>query len=151
MRQKCAEHFWGRTSFGRYRVSGFPWNQRKDVIRTTAHDRVQGQGFMCYLWNPRNINLFARVPDREDRWPGWLDRAVPPPLNKNTYAKKIPRNYFRGNATNSRNRLRKKNSLRIIFSGVTKISRNSTWKSLWSVRPLITQNNSWGIHFLVIT
>ena len=27
----------------------------------------RGQRFMCYLRNPRNINLFVRVPDREDR------------------------------------------------------------------------------------
>ena len=36
----------------------------------------KGQRFMCYLRNPRNINLFVRVPDREDsgeaRGPGSL-------------------------------------------------------------------------------
>ena len=30
----------------------------------------RGQSFMCYPRNPRNINLFVRIPDREDRWPG---------------------------------------------------------------------------------
>ena len=28
------------------------------------------QSLMCYPRNPRNINLFVRIPDREDRWPG---------------------------------------------------------------------------------
>ena len=28
---------------------------------------ARGQRFMCYPWGPRNINLFARVPNREDR------------------------------------------------------------------------------------
>ena len=36
----------------------------------------RGQRFMCYLRNPRNINLFVQVPDREDRWPGWPDRVL---------------------------------------------------------------------------
>ena len=28
---------------------------------------ARGQSFMYYLRNPRNINLFVRIPDREDR------------------------------------------------------------------------------------
>ena len=28
---------------------------------------ARGQRFMCYLRNPKNIDLFAWVPDREDR------------------------------------------------------------------------------------
>ena len=31
---------------------------------------------MCDLQIPRNINLFAPVPDREDQWPGWPDRVL---------------------------------------------------------------------------
>ena len=34
------------------------------------------RGLMCYLRNPKNINLFVLVPDREDRWPGWPDRVL---------------------------------------------------------------------------
>ena len=37
------------------------------------------------------------------------------------------------------------------FSGVTQISRNSTWKSLRSLQLPIPQNNSWGVNFLVIS
>ena len=40
------------------------------------------------------------------------------------------------------------NSLRIIFSGVTYTLRNSTWMSLRSLQPLMTQNNSWGSNLL---
>ena len=39
---------------------------------------ARGQKFMCCVRNPRNINIFVRVPGREDRvsgwegrWPGW--------------------------------------------------------------------------------
>ena len=37
---------------------------------------ARGQRFMCYPRNPRCINLFVRVPDREDRWPRWSDRVL---------------------------------------------------------------------------
>ena len=36
----------------------------------------QGSIFMYYPRNPRNINLFVRIPDREDRWPGWVERVL---------------------------------------------------------------------------
>ena len=38
------------------------------LVRGKSPGRVaRGQRFMCYPWNPRNINLFARLPDQEDR------------------------------------------------------------------------------------
>ena len=40
-------------------------------VRGGSTDRVvRGQMFMCCVRNPRNINIFVRVPGREDRWPG---------------------------------------------------------------------------------
>ena len=36
----------------------------------------RGQRFVCYLRNPRIINPFVQVPDREDQWPRWLDRVL---------------------------------------------------------------------------
>ena len=35
---------------------------------------ARGQKFMCCVWNQRNINIFVRVPGREDRVPGREDR-----------------------------------------------------------------------------
>ena len=37
---------------------------------------ARDQRFMCYPRNPRNINLLARIPDREDRWPGRPDKVL---------------------------------------------------------------------------
>ena len=37
---------------------------------------ARGQSFMYYPRNPRNINLFVRMPDREDRWPGRPERVL---------------------------------------------------------------------------
>ena len=36
----------------------------------------RGERFLCYLQNPRSINLCVRAPDREDRWPGWPNRVL---------------------------------------------------------------------------
>ena len=37
-------------------------------VRWGSPDRVaRGQMFMCCVPNPRNMNLFVRVPGREDR------------------------------------------------------------------------------------
>ena len=42
-----------------------------------APDReARGQSFMCYSRNPRNINLFVRIPDWEDRWPGRPEKVL---------------------------------------------------------------------------
>ena len=35
---------------------------------------ARGQKFMCCVRNPRNINIFVRVPGQEDRVPGREDR-----------------------------------------------------------------------------
>ena len=35
---------------------------------------ARGQNFMCCVRNPKNINIFVRVPGREDRVPGREDR-----------------------------------------------------------------------------
>ena len=35
--------------------------------RGVSRSGGQGSKFMCYPRNPRNINLFIRMPDREDR------------------------------------------------------------------------------------
>ena len=37
---------------------------------------ARGQSFMCYPQNPRNINLFVRIPDGEDRWPGRREKVL---------------------------------------------------------------------------
>ena len=37
---------------------------------------ARGQSFMYYPRNPRNINLFVRIPDREDRCPGRPERVL---------------------------------------------------------------------------
>ena len=45
------------------------WPVTPPVTGGSPDGKARGQSFMCYPRNPRNINLFVRVPDREDRWP----------------------------------------------------------------------------------
>ena len=46
------------------------WPVTPPVTGGSPDREARGQSFMCYPRNPRNINLFVRIPDREDRWPG---------------------------------------------------------------------------------
>ena len=43
------------------------WPVTPPVTRGSPDREARGQSFMCYPRNPRNINLFVRIPDREDR------------------------------------------------------------------------------------
>ena len=43
---------------------------------TGGSPEARGQSFMYYPRNPRNINLFVRIPDREDRWPGRPEKVL---------------------------------------------------------------------------
>ena len=52
------------------------WPVTPPVTGGSPNREARGQRFMCYPRNPRNINLFVRIPDREDRWPGWRDRVL---------------------------------------------------------------------------
>ena len=79
-----------------------------------------------------------------------LEFAVPP-CNK----KLTQKNYFRGHGDTSVWSIAQSNSLRIIFSGATWIPCNSTWKSLLSQQPPITQNIlreliSWWLRSLAV-
>ena len=49
------------------------WPVTPPVTGGPPDREARGQRFMCYPRNPRNINLFVRIPDREDRWPGRPD------------------------------------------------------------------------------
>ena len=46
------------------------WPVTRPVTGGSPDREARGLSFMCYPRNPRNINLFVRIPDREDRWPG---------------------------------------------------------------------------------
>ena len=46
------------------------WPVTPPVTGDSPDREARGQSFMYYPRNPRNINLFVRIPDREDRWPG---------------------------------------------------------------------------------
>ena len=54
------------------------WGVTPPVTGASPDREARGQRFMCYPRNPRNINLFVRIPgpDREDRWPGRPDRVL---------------------------------------------------------------------------
>ena len=43
------------------------WPVTPPVTGGSPDREARGQSFMCYPRNPRNINLFVRMPDREDR------------------------------------------------------------------------------------
>ena len=43
------------------------WPVTPPVTRGSPDREARGQSFMYYPRNPRNINLFVRIPDREDR------------------------------------------------------------------------------------
>ena len=43
------------------------WPVTPPVTGGSPDREARGQSFMCYPRNPRNINLFVRIPDREDR------------------------------------------------------------------------------------
>ena len=42
------------------------WQVTPPVTRPSPDREARGHMFMCYLRNPRNINVFARVPGREN-------------------------------------------------------------------------------------
>ena len=52
------------------------WPVTPPVTGGSPDREARGQSFMYYPRNPRNINLFVRIPDREDRWPRWPDRVL---------------------------------------------------------------------------
>ena len=43
------------------------WPVTPPVTGGSPDREARGQSFMCYPRNPRNIHLFVRTPDREDR------------------------------------------------------------------------------------
>ena len=43
------------------------WPVTPPVTGGSPDREARGQSFMYYPRNPRNINLFVRIPDREDR------------------------------------------------------------------------------------
>ena len=43
------------------------WPVTPPVTGGSTDREARRQSFMCYPRNPRNINLFVRIPDREDR------------------------------------------------------------------------------------
>ena len=60
---------YGSTTAGYMLKHKSVWLVTPRVTRGSPDREARGQSFMCYPRNPRNINLFVRVPDREDRWP----------------------------------------------------------------------------------
>ena len=46
------------------------WPVTLPVTGGSPDREARGESFMHYPRNPRNINLFVRIPDREDPWPG---------------------------------------------------------------------------------
>ena len=52
------------------------WPVTPPVTGGSPDREARGQSFMCYPRNPRNINLFVRIPDREDRWPGRPEKVL---------------------------------------------------------------------------
>ena len=56
-------------NFQRHGKHKYFWPVTPPIIRGSPDREARGQSFMYYPRNPRNINLFVRVPDREDRWP----------------------------------------------------------------------------------
>ena len=52
------------------------WPVTLSVTRGSPDRETRGQSFMYYPRNPRNINIFVRIPDREDRWPGRPERVL---------------------------------------------------------------------------
>ena len=52
------------------------WPVTPPVTGGSPDWEARGQSFMCYPRNPRNISLFVRIPDREDRRPGWPEKVL---------------------------------------------------------------------------
>ena len=52
------------------------WPVTPPVTGGSPDRKARGQSFMYYPRNPRNINLFVRIPDWEDRWPGRPEKVL---------------------------------------------------------------------------
>ena len=52
------------------------WPVTPPVTGGSPDREARGQSFTCYPRSPRNINLFVRIPDREDRWPGPPEKVL---------------------------------------------------------------------------
>ena len=48
-------------------TGGSPDQEARGQSFGSPDQEARGQSFMCYPRNPRNISLFVRIPDREDR------------------------------------------------------------------------------------
>ena len=82
------------------------WPVTPPVTGRSPDREARGQSFMYYRQNPRNINLFVRIPDREDRWPGrpekfYVQKFYVPFLLPNKYP--APRKFMQPTVNHSGN------------------------------------------------
>ena len=100
------------------------WKDTKAFWRRLGSDTVWvgrgsgGSGYSILCLKGERAFLWFYVFAEKCGFSSWFHSVLPPP-QKNNYAKNFLKNYFRGDCDNFAKSITQKNSLRIIFSGVT--------------------------------